>query len=116
MNTFANIKTTAPRFSIGEAVADVDYGSRSGFVVDGLRLQVDNYQETWATEAEDCPSTITAEAPTWEYHLVEIRVNKFGNEEAFPWGWVTEAKIGKPCSKCNAVKPPADACRECGAI
>lgn len=61
--------------------------------VDGLRLETKGYAEQWADDNEGTPCTLHPEPPEWEYHLVSIGKDAYGNDRLDEHGWVKEAGL-----------------------
>jgi hypothetical protein len=60
--------------------------------IDGMRLET-NYEETWASEDEDAPCVLVAQAGEWHYHLVHRGPDRHGNDSVYDWGWAKESQI-----------------------
>ena len=86
--TIGGLETPPPKFQLG---AVVDHDSWSRLTVHGLRLQVSIYEEDWATD--ESPSTLHPAQPVWEYRLMRLTEDRWGNQQWQAWGWANESEL-----------------------
>lgn len=93
--THTTLATPTPSYHLGQLVLD---GGAGPYEIDGLRLEVAKYVESWAEPRVefvevDAPVTLHAVQPGWEYHLASRSRDAHGNERVRPWGWVGEREL-----------------------
>lgn len=86
--TTTQLTTPTPLYRLGQLVLD---GGAGPYQIDGLRLEVERYDEDWASD--DAPATLHPIQPVWQYHLSSRGHDAHGNERVKPWGWVDEGDV-----------------------